>query len=137
MTIDCNAEAVPSLAEVLVFLTLEGWMPEHRQALEDGVFAPIDERRKAAKLGVLTMEGRDNLLNHVRGELARAIDTYSDEVSRNSDVLLRKGDITHRWRRLRVVAGHLARAAREIDQLPFDDQDRLSRLTFDFQTRSD
>jgi hypothetical protein len=136
MTVERNLEVAPSLAEVLVFLTPETWTPEHRQALEDRVFGPIDGRRRAAGLERLSMEDRDNLLVDVRRELARAVDTYSDEVARNSDVLSRKSDAKARRKRLDVIARHLEHAARELEGLPFDDQDRLSRVTFDFQTRS-
>jgi hypothetical protein len=137
MTIERNPEAAPSLAEVLAFLTPETWTPEQRQALEDGVFVPIDGRRQAAGTEKLSMEDRDRLLTDVRHALARAIDMYSDEIARNADVLRRKSDTKARRNRLEVAAKHLERAAREIEGLPFDDQDRLSRLTFDFQTRSD
>ena len=135
--VDWYADEVRSLADALALLTPEGWTTKHWETLENDVFAPVDERRQGAHLEKLSLEDREQLLMRVRSVIAAAIDAHRDEVARDSrGVLQRKADLKRRRRRLEVIARAVERAACEIQELPFDDQDRLARLTFDTQSRA-
>jgi hypothetical protein len=106
--------------------------------LKRDVFGPIDTRRRAFDRPKLSREEREQLLSQVRFALAIALDAYQDEVERSGGGRLpRKSEIKRRRRFLRSIEKTAERAAKAVEALRFDDQDRLSRLTFDERARID
>jgi hypothetical protein len=95
------------------------------------VLGPVNGRRKSAGLEPLTDEAWLDLLSQLQLALAKAIDACRDAALRaGTDDLPRIAGGKQRRRELGKVARAATNAAAAIEKLPFDDQDRLSRLTY-------
>lgn len=129
-----NALNTLSLSDALVLLPAETWTCEHRQAWQRDVLGPVNGRRKSAGLEPLTDEAWLDLLSQIQLALAKALDACRDAAFRaGTGELPRTAGGKQRRREL----GKVTKAAAAIEQLHFDDQDRLARLTYQERAHDD